>query len=91
MTEKGPDRHFKCADYKISGQLKKLESEQADLLKIFDGHLADVKSQLAQKKTVSAERAYQCFFKTYDEHEENKKQQRLLIKSKFFLNFRQRH
>ena len=51
----------------MSGQLKRLESEQAELLKTFDGHLADVKSQLAQKKAVSAERAYQLFSETYDE------------------------
>ena len=62
MTGMSPDRHWKTADYKMSGQLKKLENEQAELLKKFDGHLADVKSQLAQKKAVSAERAYQCFF-----------------------------
>ena len=71
----------------MSGQLKKLESEQADLLKTFDGHLADMKSQLAQKKTVSAERAFQCFFETYDDLEENRKQQRLLLKPKYFEIF----
>ena len=75
MAGKGPDRHWKTADYKMSGQLKRLESEQSELLKTFDGHLADVKSQLAQKIAVSAERAYQCFFETYDELEENRQQQ----------------
>ena len=54
------------------------------MLKTFDGHLADAKNQLAQKKTISAERKYQCFFETYDELEENRKQQRLLSKSKYF-------
>ena len=59
MTGKNPDRHWKWADYKISGlEIKRLEIEQDELLKTFDGHLADVKSQLAQKKTISAERAY---------------------------------
>ena len=87
MTGKSPDRHWKTADYKMSGQLKRLESEQADLLKTFDGHLADVKSQLAQKKTVSAERAYECSFETYDEFEEKRKQQKLLLKPKFFEIF----
>ena len=57
MAGKSPDRHWKMADYNMSGQLKRLESEQAELLETFDGHLADVKSQLAQKKAVSAERA----------------------------------
>ena len=74
------------ADYKTSSQLKKLESEQADSLKTFDGHLADVKSQLAQKKTISAERAYQYFFETYHELEENRQQQRLILKPKYFEN-----
>ena len=71
----------------MSGQLNRLESEQAELLKIFDGHLADVKSELAQKKTISAERAYICFFETYDKSEENRKQQKLLLKQKYFENF----
>ena len=87
MTGKSPDRHWKMTGYKISGQLKRLECEPAELLKIFDGHLADVKSQLAQKKTISAERAYKCFFQTYDELEENRKQQRLLLKQKYFDKF----
>ena len=64
---KNPDRHWKTADYKMSDQLKKLESEHAELLKTFDGYLADVKSQLAQNKTISAEKANQCSFKNYDE------------------------
>ena len=60
----------------MSGQFKSLQSEQAELLKTFDGHIAevqaellktfdgpigDVESHLAQKKTVYAERAYRCF------------------------------
>ena len=87
MTGKSPDRKWKTSDYKMSGQLKRQESEQAKLIKTFDGHFADVKSQLAQKKTVSAERAYQCFFETYDELEENRQQQKLILKRKYFENF----
>ena len=45
-----------------------------------------MRCHLAQK-TVSAARAYQCFFEIYDELEENKLQQRLLLKQKFFENF----
>ena len=44
----------------MSGQFTILECEQADLLKMFDGHLADVKDHWAQKKTVPVEKAYQC-------------------------------
>ena len=87
MSGKSPDRHWKTADFKMSGQLRKLESEQADLPKTFEGHLADVKSQLAQMKAVSAERAYQYFLETYDDLEENRKQQRLLLKPKYFEIF----
>ena len=87
MAGKNPDKHWKPTDYKTSGQLKNLECEPAELLKTFDGHLADVKSQLAQKKTVSAEGAYQCFFETYDEIEENRKQQRQLLKPKYFESY----
>ena len=71
----------------MSDQFKRLEREQAELLKTSDGHLDDVKSLLAQKKTVSTERAYQCFFETYDELEENRQQERLLLKPKFFEIF----
>ena len=83
ITGKSPNRHWKTIDYKMSGQLKKLENEQAELLKTFDGYLADGKSHLAQKKTVSPDKAYRNFFETYDDVEENRQQQRLLLKSKF--------
>ena len=76
-----PNGHWKTADY------KRLESQHAELLKTIDGHIADVKSQLAQKKAVSTVRAYQCFFKLYDELEENRQQQRLILKPKFVENF----
>ena len=67
MVRKSPDRHWKAADYKMSGQLRRLECEHAELLKTMNGQLAGVKSQLAQNREVSAERAYQCFFETYDD------------------------
>ena len=71
----------------MSGQFSKPENEQAELLKTFDGHLADVKSHLAQKKTVSAERAYQWFFETYHVLEKTKQQQRQLLKPMYLENF----
>ena len=80
---KSPDSHWKTADYKMSGQLKRLENEQAELLKTFDRHLADVKIQLAQKKAVSAKRTYRFLFETYDELEENRQQQRLILNQSF--------
>ena len=46
-----------------------------------------MKIQPAQNKTVSAEKANQGFFETYDEIEENREQQRLLLKPKFFEIF----
>ena len=57
------------------------------MLKTFDRHLADVKSHLAQRKTVSAKRLDQGFFETCDKLEENRKQQRLLLEPKYFENF----
>ena len=51
----------------MSGQLEKLEIEEADLYKKIDLHLADVKCHLAQNKNVSAVRTYQCFFETNDD------------------------
>ena len=83
MTGKSPDRHWKIGDCKMSGQLKKLQNEQAELLKTFDGHLADVKNHLAQNKTVSAERAHQCFFEKYDDLKKIRQQQRQLLKPKY--------
>ena len=44
------DRLWKTTYYKMSSQLKNLETEQAEMLKTFDGHLADVKSHSAQNK-----------------------------------------
>ena len=87
MVRKSPDRHWKAADYKMSGQLRRLECEHAELLKTMHGHLAGVKSQLPQKKEVFAENADQCFFETYDELEENRQQQRLILKPICFENF----
>ena len=91
MAGKSPDRYWKTTNYKMSESelqdVKKLESEQAELLKTFDGHVADVKSQLAQKKTISSERAYQCFFETYNELEGNRKQKRQLLKTKYLESF----
>ena len=83
MAAKSPDRHWKTAYYKMSGQLKRLESEQAELPKTFHGHLADVTGHLSQKKTVFAERAYQCFFETYDDLKKRRQQQRQLLKPKY--------
>ena len=87
MAGNSPDRRWKTTDYKISGQLKKLEKEQTELLKTFDRQCADVKAQLTQIKTVTAERVYRCFFETYDELEENRQQQRQILKPKYLENF----
>ena len=87
MAGKSPDRHWKTTDYKMSGQLKKLENEQTELLGTFDGDRADVKSHLAQKKTVSGERAYQWFFETYDDLKKNRQQHRQLLKPKYLESF----
>ena len=71
----------------MSSQLKKLEKKQTELLKRFDRHDADVKAQLAQNKSVTAERVYRFFFETYDELEENRQQQKKLLKPKYLDNF----
>ena len=64
-----------------------LENEQAEFLKMFDGHLADVKSHLAQQKPVPVEKAYQCFSETYDDLKKNRQQQRKILKPKYFTSF----
>ena len=87
MASKSPNRHWKTADWKASGQLKTLEKEQADLLKSFSRHLNELEGYLTQNKTMTAEGAYRCFFETYDDLEDNRQQQRLLLKPKYFENF----
>ena len=75
MASKSPNRHWKTADWKASGQLKTLEKEQVDLLKAFSRYLNEL------------EGAYRCFFETYDNLEDNRQQQRLLLKPKYFESF----
>ena len=87
MASKSPNRHWKTADWKASGQLKTLEKEQADLLKSFSRHLNELEGYLTQNKTMTAESAYRCFFRTYDDLEDNRQQQRLLLKPKYSENF----
>ena len=87
MASKRPNRHWKTADWKASGQLKTLEKEQADLLKSFSRHLNELKGYLTQNKTMTAEGACRCFFETYDNLEDNRQQQRLLLKPKYFESF----
>ena len=87
MACKSPNRHWKTADWKASGQLKTLEKEQADLLKSFARHLDELEGYLTQNKTMTAKGAYRCFFETYDNLEDNRQQQRLLLKPKYFESF----
>ena len=71
----------------MSGQLKRLKSEQAELLKTFDSHLIDVKGHLAQNYTVYADRAYRCFFEIDDDLEKNRQQSRQHLKPKYLDSF----
>ena len=87
MASKSPNRNWKTADWKASGQLKTLEKEQADLLKSFSRHLNELEGYLTQNKTMTAEGAYRCFFETYDNLEDNRQQQRLILKPKYFESF----
>ena len=87
MASKSPNRHWKTADWKASGQLKTLEKEQVDLLKSFSRYLNELEGFLTQNKTMTAEGAYRCFFETYDNLEDNRQQQRLLLKPKYFESF----
>ena len=79
MSSKGPNRDWKTADWNAGGQLKTLEKEQADLLKSISRHLNELEGYLTQNKTMTAEGAYRCFFETYDNLEDNRQQQRLLL------------
>ena len=91
MASISPNRHWKTADWrqywKASGQLKTLEKERTDLLKSFSRHLNELEGYLTQNKTMTAECAYRCFFETYDNSEDNRQQQRLLLKLKYLESF----
>ena len=87
MASQSPNRHWKTADWKASVHLKTLEKEQADLLKSLSRHLNELEGYLTQNKTMTAEGVYRCFFETYDNLEDNRQQQRLLLKPKYFEGF----
>ena len=72
MATKSPSRHWKTADWKTSGELKTLEKEQADLLKLFSIHLSELEGYLTQSKPMTAESGYPCLFETYDSLEDKK-------------------
>ena len=82
MASKSPSRHWKTVDWKTSGQLKTLEKEQADLLKLFSRRVNELEGYLKQNRTITAESAYRGFFETYN-LQANRKQQRLLLKPKY--------
>ena len=71
----------------MSNQVRRIEKEPAELLKTFDRHPVDAESHLAQNKKMYADRAYRCFFKTYDGLEENSRQRRQLLKPKYSDSF----
>ena len=83
MPSKSPNRHWKTAHWKTSGQLKTLEKEQADLLKS-SRDLNELEGYLTQNKTMTTEGAYRCFFETYDNLEDNRQQ---LLKPKYCESF----
>ena len=60
---------------------------QAELLKTFDRHLADVKIHFAQNETVSAEKACQCLVENYDEFEKNRQHQIQLLQPNYLESF----
>ena len=70
----------------MTSQLKRLESEQVELLKGFDISLADMENHLAQNKRAPDKEAYRCFVETYYELEKNRQQQRQLLKLKHLEN-----
>ena len=79
MASKRPAK-LEIVDCKASGQLKTLKKEQAYLLKLFSRLLTKLERYLAQNKfsllkIFTIERAYQCFFETYNNLEYNKQQQ----------------
>ena len=85
MAGMSTDMHRKTADDKLSGQSKRLEGEEIEMLKSSDWQLVDVKSHVAQNKTVSADGAFWCFFEIYEDMEENRKQRR--TENKIFGKF----
>ena len=87
MASKSPSRHWKTVDWKMSGQMKTLEKEQAGLLKLFSRLVTELESYLTQNKTMTDKSVNRGFFETYDNLEANRKQQRLLLKPKYLEAF----
>ena len=87
MASKISSRHWKTVDWKTSGQLKTLEEEEADLLKLFSRRLTEQEGYLTQNKTMTAKSAYRVFFETYEKLEANRKHQKLLLKPKYLEAF----
>ena len=87
MASKSPSRHWKTVDWKTSGQLKTLEEEQAELLKLFSRRVTELEGYLTQNKKMTAKKAYHGFFETYENLEANRKQQSLLLKPNYLEAF----
>ena len=86
-TMASKSRHWKTVDWKPIGQIKTLEKEEADLLKLFSRRITVQEGYLTQNQTMTAECAYRDFFETYDNLESNRTQQRLLLKPKYLEGF----
>ena len=78
---------METVDWKTRGQLKMLEKEEADLLKLFIRRLTERQGYLTQNETMTAESAYRFFFETHDKLEANRKQQKLILKPKYLEAF----
>ena len=78
---------METVDWKTRGQLKMLEKEEADLLKLFFRRLTERQGYLTQNKTMTAESAYRVFCETHDKLEANRKQQKLILKPKYLEAF----
>ena len=51
MAGKSPRKHWKTVDLKSTGQLKRLEKKQADLLKLLSKQHTELEGYLIKKKT----------------------------------------
>ena len=67
----------------MSGQFKQLANEQNELLKKFSRKLAEQDGFFAENKSMTGIQAYKYFYETFGRPEENRSNQRKLLKPKY--------
>ena len=90
MAGRGPDRHWKTADYKMSGQLKRLEIEHAELLKTL-GTPCWCEKSIGSEENNLCRKNISMFLRNLRWTRRKRKTAEVTTKTNVFRNFRQWH